>query len=59
MNCPGIRRQTAGDQIEQRRLAGAVWTDDADSFTRCNGKFDVIGRYHGAEALAQTVDLQQ
>ena len=34
--------EVAGDEVEQRRLAGAVWSDDADGASHGNGERDVI-----------------
>src|SRR5450432_562895 len=53
-----IGREPAGDQVEQRRLAGAVRTDDAERLARRNRQIDMISRDNRPETLAQTLDLQ-
>ena len=41
LDAPGVRLDGAGDQSQQRRLPGAVGSDDAGAFARCDPPFDV------------------
>src|SRR2546429_3479051 len=49
----------AGDQVEERGLAGAVRPDDADQLAGSDGERDVMRRHDPAKALAQSLDLEQ
>ena len=53
-----IGHHRAGDQVEQRRLAGAVRPDDAERLARVERQADVVGDLQGAVALADAVDGQ-
>ena len=48
----------AGDQVEKRRLACAIRTNNAERLARCDRQIDIVRRDHRAEALAQAFDLQ-
>ena len=52
----GIGGQIAGDEIEQRGLAGAVRADDQPAFARHHLQRDIPGRRQAAETLVQAVD---
>src|SRR6476646_10508884 len=45
-------------EVDERRLAGAVRTDDSKRLARCDRQIDIISHDHRSEALAQTLDLQ-
>ncbi|MCY1305955.1 hypothetical protein D9M70_557870 [compost metagenome] len=47
----------AGNQIEQRRLAGAVRPDDAQRLTLADRKADLVGDGQRAEALRDPLEL--
>jgi len=49
MHGAGIGPQHAGDEIEQRRLAGAVWSDDAKRFAARDFKRDAVHRFERTE----------
>ena len=51
----GIGLIDAADQIEQRRLAGAVRPDQREDRARRDGERDVAHRVHAAEALVQAL----
>ena len=53
------RREQAADQIEERRLAGAVRTDDRAQFAGLNGQRHVVDGDQAAEALRCALDLKQ
>jgi len=38
------RRDQPGDQVKQRRLAGAVWADQAEDFALAHAERDIIDR---------------
>ena len=54
----GRREQTA-DQIEERRLAGAVRTDDRAQFAGLDGQRHVVDGDKAAKALRCALDLKQ
>ena len=54
----GIGRERAGDQVEQRGLAGAVRTDDAERLAGLDGEIDAVGDHQRAEGLADALELQ-
>ena len=54
----GVGRVEAGDQVEQRRLAGAVGTDDADDFVLVDGDAHVQVGLDASEADGQVVSLK-
>ena len=49
----GVGRKHAGNQIEQRRLAGAVGPDQPEDPTLAHRQIDVVGDDDAAETLAQ------
>ena len=52
---PGVRPDEAGDEIEERRLAGAVRPDQADDLPPADLERHVAIRVHAAEALRKAV----
>ena len=54
-----LRRDFAGEEADQRRLAGAVRADDGVEFAARNIERDGVGGDDAAEALGQAFDLQQ
>src|SRR3569832_2112562 len=52
----GIGREIAGDEVELRRLAGAVGTDDEPPRAGLDIEIDVAGDVEAAERLAQAGD---
>ena len=55
----GIGCQIVGDQVEKRRLAGAVGADDQPALALRNFERDAVYRRQAAEYLAQAADLQR
>src|SRR6476646_3984363 len=55
----GLVGERAADAVDERRLAGAVWTDQADALALSNGKIDAVERDEAAETFAQTRDFEQ
>ena len=55
----GVGRQVAGDQVEKRRLAGAVRSDDQPPLARHHLQRHVVRRRQAAERLSQSADLQR
>src|SRR5207342_569031 len=55
----GVRAEGAGDQVEQRRLAGAVRPHDADQLAFVQREADVADGAHPAEALADVRHLEE
>lgn len=49
-NRTGRRRIRAGEDVEERRLAGAVGTDDPDGFTCAEAEIDSRYRDQGSES---------
>src|SRR5207302_6674875 len=49
----------AADQLEQRRLAGAVGPDEAHDLAWLHLEGDAVHRVHAAERLADAVDGQK
>src|SRR6201981_34126 len=58
MNRTGIRRDLAGDQVEQRGLARAVWSDDQAAFALFNIEVDIARDAQSAERFGEPVDDQ-
>src|SRR5258708_12752539 len=50
--------QLAGDQIDERGLAGAIGTDERVACARCQNQPDVARDLERAEALMQSTDLE-
>ena len=55
---PGIRLEHAVDQIEQRRLAGAVRPDEAENFALFDGEAQIVHGLQPAEAPADAVEFE-
>ena len=55
----GIERLEAGDQVEQRRLAGAVRPDDAEDLALVHVEGDVRVGGQAAVALGHAFDVEQ
>src|SRR5664280_1549100 len=51
-----VGRDLAGDQIEQRGLAGAVGADDQPAFARLDIEIDIAGDAQAAERFTQAAD---
>ena len=58
MILPERRRKGAGEQVEERGLAGAVRPDDRVQAARLDGEADVLHRHEGAEGFAQALCLE-
>src|SRR5439155_1395992 len=54
----GVRLDVAGEDLDQRRLAGAVVADQAEHLALVEVQRDVDERRHGAEALRDVLDAQ-
>src|SRR5262245_51487938 len=54
-NGAGGRRQHAGEDVDQRRLAGAVGTDDRDELAGANGEADPVERAELAVELSDSL----
>ena len=54
-----VRRVDAGDQVEERRLAGAVRPDDADDLTFVHDEVEAVDAGQAAERLGQARHLEQ
>jgi hypothetical protein len=54
-----VRAVDPGEQVEQRRLAGAVGADDRVHRAGLDRELDVLHRVHAAEALRQVFGCQQ
>ncbi len=55
----GLRREVAGDRLDQRRLAGAVDAEDADAVARAHGETDVGQHAAFAVAEGEAVGVEQ
>src|SRR6516164_6654306 len=55
----GIGPQVAGDQVEERRLAGAVGADDAQHLALVERHANAVHRLHRAKALGDLFQAQQ
>ena len=53
---PGRRAEQPGDRAEQRRLAGAVGSDEGDELARADVERDAVERDDGAVARRQPLD---
>ena len=51
------RRKHAGHDLDQRRLAGAVVTDEPDDLVAADGDIDVAKSMHGAKILLHAFKL--
>ena len=54
-----VRLQRAGNQVERRRLARAVRTDQADDLALVDAHGEIADRGEAAEGLGQAVDLDE
>src|SRR5437660_2510634 len=54
-----FRRLDAGNDLDQRRLAGAVFTDEAMHLADLQRQIDIAKRMHAAEALRYAGHLQE
>src|SRR6185437_5011655 len=59
MNLATGRLQDARDQVERRRFARAIWTDQADDLARLHLEADIVDGDEPAELLARAIDDQQ
>ena len=57
--CSGVAPQIARDQVEERRLARAVGTDDEAPLARHDAERDVVGGRQAAERFFQTDELER
>ena len=55
----GVERVHAGQNLDQRRLAGAVLAQERKNFAGLEGHTDVRERFRAAEALEDAAHLQQ
>src|SRR5207249_2467711 len=55
-NGAGIGCDLAGDQVEERSLASAVWADDEPTLAWLHNKVDIAGDAQAPERLAQRSD---
>src|SRR5215468_3036693 len=51
--------ERAADAVDQRRLAGAVRTNEAEPLASLHRKVDAVERHEAAEALTDIVDLEE
>src|SRR5579862_380893 len=58
-NSAAVGRKLAGDEVEQRRLAGPVGTDNQPALARLNREIDVLRDVQPAERLVQPPDGQR
>src|ERR1035437_6409198 len=56
MDRAAVGRDLAGDQVEQRGLAGAIGADDQPPLARLDIEIDVAGHLQTAECFAQSCD---
>ena len=55
----GVRAEYARNQVEDRRLARAVWTNQADDRAGLDREAYALNRLQAAEALGNALDLEQ
>src|SRR2546430_14159710 len=55
---PCVGCKPASDQVEKRRLACAIRTNNAERLARCGRQIDIVGRDDRAEALALDFEFQ-
>src|SRR5262249_45709380 len=58
VDAPAVGLERAGEDLEQRRLAGAVGPDDRDPLARLRGERDALQRLALAVALGDVRDVQ-
>ena len=56
---PRVRRVDAGDEVEERRLAGAVRADHADDLALVDVQVELVDAREPAEALRDALQLEQ
>ena len=56
---PGVRLVDAGQDLHQRRLAGAVLADQPDDLAAADLDRDVLQRMHAGEALVDALERQR
>ena len=56
---PGARGMATGDQLQERGLPGAVRADEAAEFVLVDREVDVVDGGEAAEALRESVGLQE
>ena len=59
IDAPGVRTRAAGDQIEERRLAGAVRPDQRVALAGLDRQIDAAQNLRGAEALFDAVERER
>ena len=59
MRAAGFRMQHAGEDLDQRRFARPVLTDQAMHLARPQGQVDVAQRNYAAETLGDRVDVEK
>src|SRR5262249_53079226 len=58
-DAPGGRPQDAGQAVEERALAGAVWADDRADLLAPDRKIDLVERGQSAKADSQILSAQK
>ena len=58
-DAPGARRHAAGDDLDQRRLAGAVVAEERDDLAAIDVEADAAQRLDRAEMLGDAVEPEQ
>ena len=56
---PAVGLMSAGDQVEQGGLAGAVGADHADHLAGGDGEFDILEDAGAADLQAEALDRQR
>src|SRR5215831_17651921 len=59
VHAAGLVGQRAAEAIDQRALAGAIWSDESDALASLNVEIDALEGDKAAEALAQILDLEK
>ena len=59
LQLPGRRRIHAGQDLDERRLAGAVVTDETHGLGRADGEVHAPQRHDGSKVLGQPVELEE
>src|SRR5258708_5759966 len=54
----GLVVQCAAQAVDQRALAGPIWSDQAEAFAEGDRTIDIVERDKAAEPLAQTADFE-
>jgi hypothetical protein len=57
-DCPAIGREKAGQEVDERRFAGAVGPDQRDARARHEVEVDPLGGDHRTEAFRETANRQ-